>query len=127
MLGLAALVGFSACSKENQETLDIIQSGSWRVTSFVDDSVDETSHFTGYVFNFSNGTVTATKDGSSKTGTYSSGKDNGKEEFVINFGTTSPWDELTDDWHVIEKTETKLRLEDSDDDGETEVVIFERI
>jgi hypothetical protein len=124
---------FSACSKDDDNSSgsnlsDNIEQGSWRITLYSEGALNETSYFTGYSFLFSNGVVTATKGATVVTGSYSSRVDSGKNKFILNFGTTSPFDELNEDWIILENTSTKMRLQHiSGGSGETDLLTFEKI
>ncbi|MBE0636954.1 MAG: hypothetical protein IH598_00365 [Bacteroidales bacterium] len=105
----------------------MVQNGNWRITTYNDSGTDETYHFTDYIFTFNNGTMTATKGSSVVTGSYANGTDDSQKKFILNFGTTSPFDELNDDWHVIEEASAKIRLEDvSVGNGGTDLLTFEK-
>jgi hypothetical protein len=106
---------------------NIINQGNWRITLYNDSGTDELYHFTGYTFTFSNGTITAVRNTTTVTGTYSTLFDDSKNKFLLNFGSTVPFDELNDDWHIIEETSTKIRLQDvSGGNGGTDLLTFEK-
>jgi len=133
---LLILVSFSSCKKDDNSSgsssstvlNSTIQQGSWRVTSYIDSGNDETSHYTNYAFNFqSGGVVTAAKSGSTVSGTWSSGNDDSTLKLVLNFGTTDPFQELNDDWHVVQQTSTMIKLEDvSGGNGGIDYLTFEK-
>ncbi len=133
---LLILVSFSSCKKDdNSSSSNIttvlnstITQGGWRVTSYIDSGNNETSHYTGYAFTFqSGGVVTATKSGSTVNGTWSSGNDDSTLKLVLNFGTTDPFQELNDDWHVVQQTSTMIKLEDvSGGNGGIDYLTFEK-
>lgn len=105
----------------------ILSQGDWRITLYNDSGTDELYYFTGYTFTFSNGTVTATKNNSSVVGTYSAGNDDSTSKLYLDFGATAPFEKLNDDWHIIEETATKIRLEDvSGGNGGTDLLTFEK-
>jgi hypothetical protein len=106
---------------------NIINKGNWRITLYNDSGTDELYHFTGYTFTFSNGTITAVRNTTTVTGTYSTLFDDSKNKFLLNFGSTVPFDDLNDDWHIIEETSTKIRLQDvSGGSGGTDLLTFEK-
>ena len=60
-------------------------SGDWKVSYFFDKS-DETTNYSGYTFEFlSNGQLTATQGSQSWTGTWTTGLDDSKNKFIIDF------------------------------------------
>lgn len=124
-------LGMTACKKDvsNQTTGEVLNSGKWRVSYFWDKDHDETSDFAGYEFRFDNGTVTASNGSNTITGTYNDqGSDDSTPKFIINMNTgTGSFDELTDDWHVIEKSNTLIRLQEESGSGGIEYLNFSRI
>lgn len=93
------------------ELTEIIVSGSWYVSSFIDEGEDETYQFNGYSFTFNaNGTAVATKTAVPNTnGSWSIYPDGGYTKLEISFdGNTVR--EIEEDWRVIEYTETMIKL-----------------
>jgi hypothetical protein len=114
---IAMTVFASSCliGGSDSTTGQVVTSGTWKVTLFTDSGNDETSDFAGYTFTFSDaGTLTALKNGVTKTGTWS--VNNSSNKFNIDLGpkvdTNKPLGELTDDWKIISNTETVIRLTD---------------
>ncbi|ESU26412.1 hypothetical protein FLJC2902T_28990 [Flavobacterium limnosediminis JC2902] len=128
----------SNSSSNNSQTIqdikNAVSSGTWRITYFYDTDTDETSHFTGYNFTFGSGNVlTATNGANTYTGTWSvtdsNSSDDSPEDVHFNVGFTAPpdFEELTDDWEVLENTATKIRLTDvSGGGGGTDFLTFEK-
>ena len=127
---------FSTCKKEDAVapviTLNAVNTtivaSTWRVTYYYDHSFDATASFSGYAFTFgTNGTVTATKGSTTATGTWTSGNDDSQVKFVLSFVSPASFTEISNDWHVIERTDTKIRLQEiSGGGGGTEMITFER-
>lgn len=113
---------------DDSSLVQVLTSGDWYVTNYFDD-VDETALFDGVVFNFAaDGSGTA-DDGSTITnGTWStSSGDETDLELNLNFGASNPFDELEEDWDVLEATDDIIRLKDiSGGDGTTDFLTFER-
>ncbi|REJ80548.1 MAG: hypothetical protein DWQ44_06240 [Bacteroidetes bacterium] len=111
------LLLFSACKKDegtspSNDPGNIIQSGQWRISLFMEDGNDETSHFSGYVFTFSSdGSAKAEKSGSRVNGSWSKGTDNSTPKLNLHFGNNDPWRELNEDWHILEENSSIIRLE----------------
>jgi hypothetical protein len=124
---------FTACDDDNSQNdnltndvVNTVQDGTWRITLFNDSGKDETYHFTGYSFIFqSNGTVTATKSSSSVSGTWSVTSGSSSSKFNLNFGPDDPFEELNDDWDILENSSSEIRLKDvSGGDGTTDLLTF---
>lgn len=135
-LALVLIFSVSSCKKDDNSSSNTnsnlssnIQQGTWKVTSYMDSGTDETSHYNGYAFQFnSNATIVATKTGSTVSGTWATGTDDSQVKLVLDFGSTSPFDELNDDWHVLEQSSTIIKLEDVSGGGSgTDYLTFEKI
>jgi hypothetical protein len=135
-IAILFILAFSSCKKDDNSTADQVAAlsstavqGKWKVTYYNSSGKDETSHYTGYEFQFnSNGTVTATKTGITVSGTWSSGNDDSTIKLVLNFGTTVVFSELNDDWHVIQQSSSMIKLQDiSGGNGGTDYLTFEKI
>ena len=105
-----------------------LASGTQRITYYWDTDHQETANFSGYNFIFGAGNVlTATKTTSTATGTWSSGIDDSKVKLFLAFATPASFAEISDDWHVIERTATRIKLQDvSDGSGGTDLLTFEK-
>ncbi|MEP6508408.1 MAG: hypothetical protein ABJC63_09305 [Gemmatimonadales bacterium] len=99
-----------------------IAAGNWVVASLVQRTEDKTSQFSGYTFKFTstgtdNGTVIATRNGSTVSGTWSHsasvtyyGSTPSKESITLNLGTSTPFDRLTKTWNVVSTTSAAFML-----------------
>ena len=112
-----------SCSRSGDDTVSTtttaqtqaVSTGTWRVTLFTDSGKDETSDFSGYSFQFnSNGSLTATKGNTTKTGTWSIGSSSNKFNIDLGAKTDSnkPLGELTDDWRIVSITGSEIKLAD---------------
>ncbi len=106
-------------SKKSNAVESALEEGTWQVTYFFDNDTDETTDFETYVFTFSeNGDVQAVSGDDVIDGTWStraSGDDGAK--LVLDFnGGFDAFNEISDDWHVSQNTETKIELMDDTDD-----------
>jgi hypothetical protein len=113
---------------DNPSTPDIVKEGAWKITLFDDSGENETYHFTDYLFTFdSTGTVTAIKDSSAIDGTWRAIKDDNQDELIFDFGSCVPFNDLNDDWDIIEKTDVKIHLVDVSGGNEpNDYLTFER-
>ena len=136
MLNVASMCSSDDNSSSSQDPTPVINAatqGIWRVTSYVDSGTDETNHFTGYNFTFSNGGVlTATNGSNTVTGTWSvlnddSNDDSPSNDLDFNIGFTAPanFADLTDDWDIVTYSDTTISLIDiSGGNGGTDTLVF---
>ena len=102
--------------------------GTWVITYYFD-QVDETSDFAGYEFTFNDdGTAVATVGATSTNGTWSvENSSSGERKLNLDFGTSSPLDELEEDWKILESNSNRIKLENvSGGSGLTSSLTFER-
>ena len=139
---LLVTVFFLSCSSDDSNSngtnsissvTSIVASGTWKITYYFDTDKEETSNFSGYNFTFgSNGVLTATNGTLTQTGTWSvtdsnSNDDDSISDLDFNIAFTSPatFNELTDDWEIIERTSTVIKLKDvSGGNGGTDYLTF---
>jgi hypothetical protein len=119
---------------ENQNSslnfLDVISSGSWKISYFYDNS-EKTSSYNGYEFLFKNNqTVTVTKSDVNVDGVWESKIDDGVREFKIDLNTNLLHD-LDKDWKLFEFNASQIRfrraLDHDDDNDETDYLYFTKI
>ncbi len=109
------------------ELSDIIINGTWFVSYFLDESIDQTAYYNGYNFSFNaNGTVVATKNTSTINGTWSIITDDNVKKLIMNFDG-EVLKELEEDWKVLEFNASKIRLENiSGGDGDVHYLNFSK-
>jgi len=125
---------FSSCSKSDSgvvtptTTSAIIVQSNWRVTYFSDNGADGTSNYSGFGFTFvAGGNVTAANGLFSIPGTWSTYQDDNQNKLLLNFtNTLAVITALNHDWHIVEKTSTKLRMEDVSGAGGTDFLTIEK-
>jgi hypothetical protein len=111
-----------------------VQSGTWRITKFIDSGTDETNHFTGYNFTFnSSGVLNANNGTNNYNGTWSIIDSNSSDDsqddldFNLNFNLTHNFEDLNDDWDFISQSATKIELIDvSGGNGGTDYLTYEK-
>jgi hypothetical protein len=144
-------VTFTACSNDDdnssndnnsninteiQQTRDLMLSSDWIITNFNDSGQDETSNFSGYSFSFnSDGTLVATNGSNMVSGTWSVVDDSSSDDsndtddidFNIFFASPDEFNDLSDDWDIVSKTNTKIVLiHVSGGNGGTDHLTFEK-
>lgn len=139
---IATLLLFLACqsddSNDNTTSTDInavvavVTNGTWKITYYYDSDKEETSNFSGYTFTFtSNGVLTATNGTLTHSGTWSISNDDDNKsdlDFNIAFSAPATFVDLTEDWDIIEKTSTSIKLKDvSGGDGLTDYLTFTKM
>ncbi|HRD82232.1 MAG TPA: hypothetical protein PK198_20965 [Saprospiraceae bacterium] len=109
----AACTNISDDSLPSNDVSGVITNGDWEVSYFWDKTKDETHKFSGYSFVFENGGVLRSiRQGSTTVGTWVQGS--GK--LILFAGAADPLEELNDDWIIVERTETLIRLRDDNDE-----------
>ncbi len=123
---LSLTILFMSCSRslDSIDPVTVATNGEWRVTLFTDSGNNETPDFSGYTFTFnSNGTLTATKSGVTKNGTWSTGSNKFNIDVGAKIDSNKPLGELTDDWKIISTSGTEIRLTD-DNSTSSEFLTF---
>ena len=128
----------TACNQDDStnsnqtKVVNTVSSGTWRITYFNDTDKDETTNFTGYNFTFGS-SLTATKGSTTYTGTWSVTDSNSNDDtmddlhFNILFTAPPDFEDLSDDWKILEMTDTKIKLVDvSGGGGGTDYLTFEK-
>lgn len=123
-------------SGQIQQIIVEAQSGTWRVTSYIDSGQDETNDFSGYSFLFdSNGTLTATNGSLNQTGSWSVTNSNSNDDssndidfnIFFNVPESNKFEDLNDDWDIVSHTDNMIKLRDvSGGNGGTDTLTFER-
>lgn len=134
----------TACSSDDDssssnttvdQVVDTVTDGTWRITSYIDSGQDETSDFSGYNFTFgSTNVLTATNGTNTYDGVWTVTNDDSDDDnpsddidFDIFFSAPATFADLSDDWDILERTSTKVRLVDvSGGDGDTDYLTFEK-
>ncbi len=127
-LSFLLLMALGACSKsKDTNTMMPIVEGNWTITYYWDRDHEETSLFAGYTFDFqANDIVEVLVSGVPSTGIWLQGTDESTPKLIVTF-TNSPLSDLNEDWHVIEQSNSRIRLQHvSGGDGHIDYLTFER-
>lgn len=119
---------------QQTQVINTVSSGTWRITYYNDSGSDETTNFNGFNFTFgTNNVLTASGNGVSYTGTWSVTDSNSNDDtindldFNIAFSAPDNFLELSDDWDIVSRTDTKIELIDvSGGNGGTDYLTFEK-
>ncbi len=113
----------------SNEVATTLSAGTWRITYYWDTDHEETINYAGYTFTFGSAKVLTAANGLfSLTGSWNSIFEDAKVKLVLNFASPASFVEISDDWQVVERTNTKIRLQDlSGGNGGTDYLTFEKI
>ncbi len=142
---LFIVITVTSCSDEDDKTIsssvdptpviNIVSTGTWKITFYEDSGVNETSNFTGYNFSFGAGNLLSTTNVTNTySGTWSVTSDNSLDDstsndldFNIAFFAPVNFASLTDDWNIVSYTTTKIELiHVSGGGGGTDYITFEK-
>ena len=123
---------FLSCSNSTDDLLTSDNSNNdiaakrWVVSSYKERGTDHTSFFSGYVFDFNeNSTLIVAKGSASYTGTWNELTDSGKKKLDLYIAANSYFEEISDDWDIISKSNTLIELQHtSGGDGHQDFLTF---
>ena len=109
-------------------SMEVLSSGSWVVSNFSEENIDKTSYFSGYSLTFNDdASVNAVKNGVTINGSWQEVVDSGKRKLVFDFDEIQPFNELTDDWEIVEITASIIKLSNiSGGDGSLSELILQK-
>lgn len=116
------------------QVVNTLTGATWRVTLYDEEGDNQTDHFTGYNFTFEGSNVlTASNGTNSYTGIWSvnenGSNDDSPSDVDVNIAFASPenFAELTEDWHILDRTDSRIRLRHiSGGDGSVDLLTFEK-
>lgn len=138
-IAMASFLIFSmiACTKEDNLTTNAneiisqasktLVTGTWVVSNYNEKGSNQTGNFSNYKFTFSsNNTVKAINGTNTINGTWQTGTDDSKAKFVLIFSASNgPFEEISEDWRIIEITTSKINLDHvSGGNGGTSLLTF---
>jgi hypothetical protein len=127
---------FTACSKKENTaaatstTSSIILQGQWRITYFNNSGADSSAAYNGFKLLFtSGGSVAAFNDLFAVNGSWNTYNNDSRDNLFLHFPTTLLLiSALNDDWHIVEKTSVKIRMQDvTAAGGQTHYLTIEKI
>ncbi len=112
VLGMALLlmVSLGGCTNNNEDLVDVISVGTWRVSYFIANNDDDTSLFRGYVFTFlADGAVKVTRPGAPPAdGTWNEFDNNTRLD--LRFGDPGLLERLHEDWVIDDIQDDEIFL-----------------
>jgi hypothetical protein len=122
----------SSSVNSSNSVISIVNNGTWRITYYYDTDHEETATFSGYDFTFGvNNALTATNGTNTYSGTWSISDSNSNDDslsdldFNIAFATPVEFEGLSDDWEIVEKSSSIIKLRDiSGGNGGTDYLTF---
>lgn len=121
----------NTCNNQNQllTLTEVLTTGIWRISSYIDDNRDETHEFNGYTFVFAtNQTTVATKSNVSTYGTWQSYPDSGRTKLQLYYQGGGTLNNLEEDWVVVEYTAQTIKLSHvSGGNGEQHLLTFTKM
>jgi hypothetical protein len=126
VISFISLLFFSSCKKE--PVARVLTHGTWKVTVFSENGIDETFQFLGYEFIFhGNETVEAIRGNSKIRGSWSTAGEYDNNDLFLNFGDAAPLNELNEIWQVLENRPAQVRLAHATGgNGGTDMLTLER-
>ena len=112
-----------------------MNSGTWKITKYIDSENNETADFSDYNFTFTENNILMANKGADEimgswlvaTNSSNSGSSSSDLDFIISFSGPEKFMELTDDWEIKSSTSNKLELIDvSGGNGGTDYLTFEK-
>lgn len=100
---------------DSEEITSMITAGIWKVSSYVNDSVDETANYTNYAFTFNDGGVLAADNGedSSASGAWIiANPSTGEITLRVFFSSPDELVEISDTWKVYNSNSTNIEVSD---------------
>ncbi len=111
-------------------TMTILE-GEWIVARFENDGETLTSEFEGFTLEFfEDGSMVADNGTDTIEGTWGEFVDDNVDvEVVLDFGSDTFFEQLNDDWDLVEITENRIELieDDAVDDGTAKVLVLEKL
>ncbi|HET8803206.1 MAG TPA: hypothetical protein VFM72_01410 [Aequorivita sp.] len=139
ILILITAIVFAACSSDDdsgdantnefEQIETTLPQGQWEVSKLIDGQSDHTADFESFVFTFKvDGTVTAQNDLFTENGTWAYDNSSSSEELILQFGSTTPFDKINDDWDIVSQSNTKIELsDDSGGNDDIELLTFTKL
>ncbi len=115
---------------DNTVLLDFLTNGNWIVDEYALADEDFTNNYEGYVFNFdTNMNVVANNGTQLISGIWSIDNTSMNNLLVVlDFGTTTPFDVLNENWTITESEVDRLALEiGSVVNGVLKILVFEKL
>lgn len=116
------------CMNYKMELINTLTEGSWLVANFIDKGETRTINYADFVLNFTTTDfkVTATKGNDVVNGTWEVIYEDGALKLKLNFGTTTPFNKLNEDWITIDLRVDRVEFKHISDNSVESKLVFER-
>jgi hypothetical protein len=107
---------------------DFIVLGKWLVANFQSNNENMTAQFAGFTMDFTElGEIYVTDGVTETAGKWEESFDVDKHTFALDFDSSTIFKELSNDWIVVELTESRIHLKDGSEFDQPDILVFERI
>ncbi len=140
LIFILSVIFFVSCSSDDdlgdvnnnqfEEIETTIPQGTWEVSRYTEGETDQTLSFESFIFTFNeDGTVTGANDLFSESGTWDyDNTASTQENFNLQFGATTPFDLITENWTIESVNNTQVQLSVANgNNGEPETLTFTKI
>ena len=108
---------------------NIMVEGEWAIASYQEGGMDMTESFGGYSIMFMADYQMSLREGGTSfaNGLWRVIRDSEDQlKVFLNFGDNMPFDELTDDWQFVSKTDSRIELKHINGDNSVDVLVLEK-
>jgi len=119
----------TVCDIPSTDLVKILLDGQWIVALYLNNGVNNTELFNDFVFNFNTYNNVIVSNGiGTFYGTWVVDGSPGSLNIILDFGTAIPFNELNEDWDVIDILINRIELENiSGGSGGLDTLVFEKL
>lgn len=119
----------TVCDIPSTDLVEILLDGQWIVALYLNNGVNNTELFNDFVFNFNTYNNVIVSNGiETFYGTWVVDGSPGSLNLILDFGTAIPFNELNEDWDVIDILINRIELENiSGGSGGLDTLVFEKL
>lgn len=119
----------TVCDIPSTDLVEILLDGQWIVALYLNNGINNTELFNDFVFNFNTYNNVIVSNGiGTFYGTWVVDGSPGSLNLILDFGTAIPFNELNEDWDVIDILINRIELENiSGGSGGLDTLVFEKL